>query len=118
MHFLIIDDNAEDREWLSDLATDCGAKQVDSFDKLEPALSQVEKTGADVILLDFRLDDQDGLSFFPGFRARAPQAKIVLVTGNEFRGLEDLCARFGVGFLSKSEAAADKLIAAIAEARQ
>jgi DNA-binding response OmpR family regulator len=51
------------------------------------ALSQIEKSGFDVILLDYRLPDLDGLEIAKLIRERQPNAVIFLLTAFQLNEL-------------------------------
>lgn len=110
---VIVDDSPEDREWLSGLVEKVGGYEVKSFEKMAPALEYLTENKVSVILLDFRLDTEMGIVYSGAIRSRSPNARIVIVTGQEFPGLSSICSVFGAGFLTKQEMTVEKLKEAI-----
>lgn len=110
---VIIDDSPEDREWLTGLVEQIGGYEVTSFAKMDPALEYLSENNVSVILLDFRLDAEMGIVYAGAIRSRAPNTRIIIVTGQEFPGLSSICSVFGAGFLTKQELTADRLRVAI-----
>jgi DNA-binding NtrC family response regulator len=100
---VIIDDSPEDREWLTYLSEQIGATEVTTFDSAKPAIKHIFENGADIVLLDYRLNHELGMIHIGAIQARAPDARLILVTGQAFMGLDKLVAKFGVEFLSKDE---------------
>ena len=55
---------------------------VDTAVDAKQALKKIEKTLYDVIVLDIRLPDADGLDLFTELKARVPDVEVVLITGH------------------------------------
>lgn len=110
---LLIEDNPADvrliREALSESRTATFA--LTHAGCLSSGLAELERSGADVVLLDLHLPDSQGLETFVAARARAPDAPIVVLTG-----LDD--EEVGVGavnagaqdYLVKGRVSADLLV--------
>lgn len=77
------------------------------------ALDGVRAQRPDVILLDFKLPDGDGLALVPAIRRVVPAAKIILVCGSTTPPLVRACLAAGVdGFISK-EAGSGEILEAL-----
>ena len=98
---VIIDDSLEDREVLTDLALSAGASECKAFSNADDAIYFVEAEGADLIFVDFQLENEVGLAHIPRLRLIAPSAHIVLITGRDIQGLGGLVHSFGIDFLRK-----------------
>ena len=82
MRVLMIEDNEDDvlflRESLRDIA---GAAEVEWARSLAAGLLQLAKGGVDVVLLDLKLPDSDGLDTFADLHAHHPDLPVVVLTG-------------------------------------
>jgi DNA-binding NtrC family response regulator len=76
---LIVDDEAKYREVLNGWLTgDYQVTEADSGAALQKALTQEQP---DVVLLDVRLGDADGLELLPAIKKRWPETEVVVLTG-------------------------------------
>src|SRR5512137_1525695 len=76
---LIVDDSREMRELLALLLADTfQVSQAESGAALQKAYSQEQP---DVVLLDVKLSDADGLELLPGLKKRWPETEVIVVTG-------------------------------------
>ena len=78
---LVIDDDAPTVELLAELLSDEGYAVATARD-VDSALASTERSGADVIILDLILADQDGAAFVERYRARGGDAPIVLLSAS------------------------------------
>ncbi|MEO0371777.1 MAG: response regulator [Pseudomonadota bacterium] len=98
---VIIDDSPEDRELLTERIVQAGVHDCVAFQNADAAIDHLNTKSADVIFLDYSLENEVALARIPQLRSYAPGAKLVLITGYDILGLPDLVKRFDVGFMSK-----------------
>jgi DNA-binding NarL/FixJ family response regulator len=79
----------------------------------ERALALFEKTRPDVVIVDLRMPRMDGVELTRALRARAPQARIVVLT--HYQGDEDIsqALKAGAGGYLTKESSGEELLAAI-----
>ena len=83
LHVLIVDDHKMVRDGLSLFLKDVTSLQVVSaVGSLSDMFSILKQTRIDVILLDFRLNDGDGINGAIKARDLQPQTKIILLTAH------------------------------------
>jgi DNA-binding NtrC family response regulator len=76
---LIVDDEKDFREMLKlALQSDYQISEADSGAELQKAFVRDQP---DVVLLDVRLPDANGLELLPGLKKRSPEAQIIILTG-------------------------------------
>ncbi len=78
-NILIVDDAADIRDLLGTLLRD--TYQVTEADSAA-ALKQVSRPQPDVMLLDIKLPDADGLDLLPQIKKQWPETEVVVLTGN------------------------------------
>jgi FixJ family two-component response regulator len=86
---LIVDDERGLRFSLGEWARDCGFRPQEAASSRE-ALEVVEKGGADVVLLDLKLGDEDGLQVLRRLRENDPTLPVIMLTGH---GTVEMCRR-------------------------
>jgi DNA-binding NtrC family response regulator len=79
---LILDDEVELRRVLADFLDDEGRFEVRDVATAAEALSALEAEGADVCLVDLRLEGTDGFAFVQEATARFPRVKFLVYTGS------------------------------------
>lgn len=79
-HALIVDDDADTRDWLSEVAQREGFT-VAAADSLRSARVQLVRQQPDVLLTDFQLPDGNGIELV-GDLDRAAETEIIVVTGH------------------------------------
>ncbi len=89
----------EDDLFLADLMQDCLSVSYDvtSVNTGKDALEQLQSGGFNVIVLDWRLPDMDGLDIMKQYRQNSGTAKIIMLSGMRGRqndGLEGGADRF------------------------
>ncbi|HEX6621907.1 MAG TPA: response regulator, partial [Solirubrobacteraceae bacterium] len=87
----------------------------------EAALDAIERLRPDVVLLDLRMPDIDGLEVLDRLRALdpAPQCKVLIVSASLDEQIEQAaCAAGAAGCVSKDLARADICATALRVARQ
>jgi len=80
---LLVEDNAGDARLFAEMMRDLGGEtEVDFADTLTAAILAVRDGEFDVVLLDLGLPESVGLDTYTRFRAAAPDAAVVVLTGN------------------------------------
>src|SRR5947209_3551307 len=106
---LIVDDHRIMREGLTAVLGDLeDIEIVGAVGTVKEALEQVAASAPDVVLMDYRLPDQDGASATAAIRSCHPAVAVVFLSADE--GEQALFAAVeagAAGFLVKSEAAID-----------
>jgi DNA-binding NtrC family response regulator len=97
---LIVDDAADIRELLANvLRSSYEVAQVDSGATLKQALTE---TQPDVVLLDIKLPDADGLDLLPLIKKQWPETEVIVLTGNAtFEAAVEATKRGAYHFLNK-----------------
>ena len=83
---LVIDDHKSTRDTLSDVVTKAGHKCLCAKNGRE-GLETIEESDVDVVLLDLRLPDADGLEVLDRIRRDRPGVPVILITAH---GSEDV----------------------------
>jgi two-component system response regulator AtoC len=78
---LIVDDERSLRFSIGEWARDAGLQPLEASDGRE-ALQQLRERGADVVLLDLRLGDEDGLQVLRKLREEDPALPVIMLTGH------------------------------------
>jgi two-component system, NtrC family, response regulator AtoC len=79
-HALIVDDDADARDWMSEVAQREGFT-VSTADSLRTARAQLVRQQPDVLLTDLRLPDGNGIDLVNDLD-RATETEVVVVTGH------------------------------------
>ena len=87
---LIVDDERMVLDLTCDFLEEAGFETIESRTTGE-ALEEMEKAPADLVLLDIRLPDGDGLTALQDLRKRHPKVPVVVLTGSGYD--EDLMRR-------------------------
>jgi two-component system KDP operon response regulator KdpE len=77
---LVVDDNPDDRKLFKRMLEGAGYSVVESSSGRE-ALTAVEKTRFDLMILDLSMPDLDGFDVLRAVRSKQPELKIVVVSG-------------------------------------
>jgi DNA-binding NarL/FixJ family response regulator len=76
------------------------------------ALEGLRKHRPDVVLVDYRLPDGDGLALLGTIRAEAPDTKVLMLSGTTNRALVRACMLAGAnGFIAKEGSAQEVVVA-------
>lgn len=78
---LIIDDNADDREFCRRALTKCGCYEVAEAQDGDAGLAWLDRISFDCVLLDYSLPGASGLEVLQAIRARDPHIAVVMLTG-------------------------------------
>lgn len=99
-NILVVDDVAEIRDLLATvLRGDYKVTEADSGAALRELFSQ---TQPDVVLLDIKLPDADGLDLLPEIKKQWPEAEVIVLTGNAtFEAAVEATKRGAYHFLNK-----------------
>lgn len=113
---LIADDTADIRLFLRfGLGQDAGFEVAGEASTGEEAIRLAETLQADVILLDLAMPVMDGLQAIPQIRVRAPNTKIVVLSGYGAREMEADAIRLGAHAFVEKGAAIHDLAALLRE---
>src|SRR5687767_5193834 len=77
---LVVDDEASIREFLTDYASFSGYRVVACASGAE-ALTFLDQRAADLVLVDLRMPQADGLEVIRAIRQKAPKSQVVLMSG-------------------------------------
>ena len=97
---LVVDDAADIRELLATVLQDSyEVAEADSGAALKQAFSE---TQPDVVLLDIKLPDADGLDLLPLIKRQWPETEVIVLTGNAtFEAAVEATKRGAYHFLNK-----------------
>ncbi|HOB33705.1 MAG TPA: response regulator, partial [Verrucomicrobiota bacterium] len=97
---LIVDDAADIRDLLSTiLRSDYEVNEAESGAALKEAFAQNQP---DVVLLDIKLPDADGLDLLPQIKKQWPETEVIVLTGNAtFEAAVEATKRGAYHFLNK-----------------
>jgi two-component system response regulator HydG len=106
---LVIDDDFATRTLLTRLLGQ-GAVEVHTADSGQAGLRMADEIGPDVVLLDLRLPDADGLNLLDSLKSRHPETSVIMMTayGQVERAVEAM-RKGATDFLEKPFAHPDKL---------
>jgi DNA-binding NarL/FixJ family response regulator len=85
---------------------------------LADGLDLMDRTQPDIVLLDVRLPDGDGTGAIPEFRARAPMAKVLVLTGHLEPDVFARAASAGAAGFLRKEGPVSGILRSIRAARQ
>ena len=113
---LLVEDETYTRELYDDLLKEEGYDVVAVADG-EAALTEADKGGFDLLLVDIIMPKKDGLGFlkdYQAIKAQNPNAKIVMLTVLGEDAIIKSCLELGaVGYLLKSELTPDQVLAEV-----
>lgn len=102
LRFLWIDDDPLDliygRELLQSLEDEGFGVELETCSDPEAALKLVERTGFDLILIDYQLGASDGLLWIPRFRRLLPEARIALHSHRSSGAIHAAALQVGADF--------------------
>lgn len=88
VRLLVVDDEPEIREALSDLLQDLGFEVVGDAANGSEAVRRVAETDPDVVVMDVRMPVMDGLQATEEIRRRHPFVQVVMHSAYEDQGLQ------------------------------
>jgi DNA-binding NtrC family response regulator len=109
---LIVDDDEDTCENLSDILTGCGY-EADVANKGSDALNLVDLKEYDLALLDFRLPCMTGVELFRQIKEHAGALPAVLVTAYATQETRDDAAREGIYCVMKKPVEIGKLVSVV-----
>ncbi|NVK29549.1 MAG: response regulator transcription factor [Gammaproteobacteria bacterium] len=102
MKVLIIDDHTLFRDGLSSLLTSYQLSVVGACPNTERGIASATELQPDIILLDLRMPERDGLSAITDIKAAAPNAAVVMLTTSaDHRDLNEALSLGAAGYLLK-----------------
>ncbi|PID74900.1 MAG: hypothetical protein CSB28_00775 [Desulfobacterales bacterium] len=81
MKILIVDDEKEFANTLCQRLTLRKYEVMEAHSGKE-GLTVLEESAADIVLLDLKMPDMDGLEFLAALRRKQPQTKVIMLTGH------------------------------------
>lgn len=122
MDILVIDDDVVDRErFRREIKTTDNSNTIVEASTAAEGLALYEQGTFDVVLLDYRLPDRDGLDALNEFRARPSRdgTAIIVVSSVDDMDIALACIRAGAqDFIPKSDITANRLARAIIQAQE
>lgn len=94
-NLILIDDSPDDREWIEGMARGAGGFAVASFASSAEGVAHFREHGADCILLDRRLDGEDGLAVLSRLKMETIFCPVIMLTGDEDVDLPVAAVRSG-----------------------
>jgi DNA-binding NarL/FixJ family response regulator len=99
---MIVDDHGIVRQGLRALLTQHGIEVVGEAENGRDSPRLVQEHQPDVVLLDIRMKDEDGLAALPAIKAAAPNTRVIMLTTYANPGYLARAIRDGAsGYLSK-----------------
>jgi DNA-binding NarL/FixJ family response regulator len=83
IRLLVADDHAVVRQGVIAILKGSGIQVVGEAETGNQAIEQAKKLQPDVVLLDVRMPDTDGLQAIPGIHDRAPRTAVIVFTAHE-----------------------------------
>lgn len=114
LRFALVEDDSSYRDTIASLIGDCeGCQCVGSFATSREALAALPACAPDVVLVDIRMPDPDGIAFVAALKPSLPDTEFVMLTSFDDTDLIFGALRAGAsGYLLKS-AGRDDLLAAL-----
>lgn len=83
IHALLVEDNPGDARLVEEMLSDAGQDSVklEHVEKLSSGLARLDQNSIDVILLDLKLPDSEGLPTFTKMHSQAPELPIIVLSG-------------------------------------
>lgn len=106
---LVVDDHEMARRGLAAMLSTAGwIEVVGEADSCAAAIASVDAVRPDVVVIDIRMPDVDGLACLERIKARAPTVAVVMITlFNDRRHVIEAIRRGASGYLLKDAATAD-----------
>jgi DNA-binding response OmpR family regulator len=79
---LVVDDDKQVREYLSNMLSNVGGFSVEVAETADGALQKIQSTTFDLVLVDLKLPDMDGLQLISEIVNFRPETLTVLITGH------------------------------------
>ncbi len=104
LHFkevLVVDDRVEIRRLIQEALSQLQVERVDAACSGKEALDKVSGYSYDLVLLDLKLMDINGLEVLSSIKKEKPEIKVILISGEEDRLMEKAEQMGADGFLNK-----------------
>jgi DNA-binding NtrC family response regulator len=106
---LVVDDDASTRQLLTRLLTHPSV-EVHAVPTGQAALQKADEIGPDVVLLDLRLPDVDGVSLLGALKSRHPETSVIMMTAfGQIEAAVEAMRKGATDFLEKPFGHPDKL---------
>lgn len=115
---LVVDDHEVVRQGLASVFKDSSARIVGEAVNPDDAVKQARKLKPDVVLLDVRLGDKDGIEAIRRIRSAAPTARVVVLSGFDNPTYIARAVSAGAHDYVLKTAARDELVAAVTAAAE
>ena len=111
MRVLLVEDNADDREQITDLIHQtCDSVSTDAVATGEQAIALVQSNDMDCIILDYRLETEDGLDVMRRIKERCPFCPVIILTGQGNEALAATSIKSGAAdYLVKNDMSTEHL---------
>ncbi len=101
---IILDDEHSVAEFTSVTLEQLGFMDIEIFTSVKLFINRIRTSAADLLFLDINLNQIDGLVILSWIKAKQPEAKVVMFSGDTRKDLVTEASQLGaVGFLSKIE---------------
>lgn len=81
-HILLVEDNEDDRDYLADAICNASPNYtVTAVATGQGACAVLARDGADCVILDFRLEGEDGIDILPQLKVIAPFVPVIMMSG-------------------------------------
>lgn len=81
-HILLVEDNEDDRDYLADAICNASPNYtVTAVATGQDACAVLARDGADCVILDFRLEAEDGIDILPQLKMIAPFVPVIMMSG-------------------------------------
>ncbi|MEW6995888.1 response regulator [Colwelliaceae bacterium MEBiC 14330] len=99
---IILDDEHSVAEFTSVTLEQLGFMDIEIFTSVKLFINRIRTSAADLLFLDINLNQIDGLVILSWIKAKQPEAKVVMFSGDTRKDLVTEASQLGaVGFLSK-----------------
>lgn len=94
LNILVVDDEPGIRELIKDVLTPQGHNVLCAENGVE-ALSLLSANSVDIVYLDIRMPNGDGLTALKKMMEMRPSLPVIVITGNGYRNIVDQTMEFG-----------------------
>ncbi len=119
MKILIVDDSELITERVVNLFdNNNGIEIIGQAKNIKDAIAIYTKTTPDVIILDIRLGDENGIQFLEMLRDIDAKTKVIMLTNYPYKQYRDKCKRLGADYFLNKSTEFDSLLKIIKEMRE
>ena len=96
MNILVVEDDDDVREILTEIVSSLGYHAVEAVNGAQALLQYLENDGIDIILCDLKMPHYDGLWLIEWFRSRNSKIPIIVISGfiKEYSAIKDCGANY------------------------